>query len=672
MLKEDLKYITTEHLRDTKQISARAWSCCRYEGLNTLHDILLYFEENGSFLGMKKYMYIGTKTYEGLDDFCAKVLSKMEEKKSWVGVEMAGVAEVLNELTRQEREMLQSLATAIIETEKNLKEKLRFYAPYCADNVSFAIDFYNREGHFPLFWILEQYLRKDNTKKVKAMLDLFPIFRDSRPLTLREVATKQGLSCERVRQVRLKLFRYPEAFKITGEITKLLLQDKKDWAYILEILPRAECISRESTEIWECLKKEQCNLSTQFVLQVIARIFRDNYLLFGGFSTSKKSKQSIENTFLIKKELTYIFEFGDFMEEFKNLIAENETEYDLTVEELLSNDARWNYIVGNKGFDKVVRVVKDLLSCEFHVHANPEGLITVPTMNKGNPTDVVREILKRNGNPMHLNDIFMAFKKIFPDDGYAAAEQLRPCLQKNEAIVPFKGRSGFYSLRAWEHVKAGSIRDVIFDFLMNNDSPQTVKSITEYVLRYFPQTNYASVRASLSNDTKNRFSFFENRLIGSASKKYAPKFKEVIKIEKNQKRSFEQRLRDFEKFLSENDHFPFSLLVNPHEISLYRWWKITNKHTKKLTAQQKKEIERIKKQYADFEIYEVAYKWIKHCNEFKRFVLENRRLPKTSGSERLLYDWFYRAKNEFLNNRLNERQKIKYAELLKAIKFARK
>jgi hypothetical protein len=53
MLREDLKSISTEYLRDTSQISIRSANCCLREGLDNFYKIFLYFEENGSFTNKK-------------------------------------------------------------------------------------------------------------------------------------------------------------------------------------------------------------------------------------------------------------------------------------------------------------------------------------------------------------------------------------------------------------------------------------------------------------------------------------------------------------------------------------------------------------------------------------------------------------------------------------------
>ncbi|MCL2650997.1 MAG: hypothetical protein FWD60_08250 [Candidatus Azobacteroides sp.] len=682
MLKDDLKHITTEHLRDTNQISVRTANSCISSGLNTLYEILLCFEDNGSFF-KKKMKNAGRKTCEELDELCVNITPKIEIEKQCIKIEK--VVEIICELTEQEREMLLSLVNLIVETENIVKQKKRIFENYCANNFSFAIDFYTRNGHLPMFWILEQYIINDKSREIEILISAFKIFpkhlKDNiiveyEVKSLEEIAEKYSLTRERVRQIRNNVYR--KTFEITNEIIEYgkdndlikyaqLLQNKDDWSYILELLQEANYVNQESFEIQEYLKKEQCNLSVVFVLQIVAYIFRDKYSLFGGLNISN---QKGDNTFLIKKEFTNIFDFEKFIAEFTNHIADNETEYDLNIDDCLSNTACWTSIIDLNKFDTIISIVKGILLYEFYLYSNLDGLITIPATKERNPLDIVYDILKEKGEPMHIDDIFVEFKKILPEHKYTEAAQLRPYLQRHESIS-YRNRSSIYTLKEWEHIKAGTIRDSIIELLLENDLPQTADNITEYVLLHFPETNIASVRTSMFNDTQKRFSFFGNGLFGLASKEYPAEYEEIEQQE-GQRKSFEQRLYDFEKFLTENDHFPFSTSDNEDETSLYRWWRIQSKSVEKLTTKQKAEIERIKLQYADFETDKTIYEWFYHFNNFKLFVLENRRLPSTNGTEKFLYGWFRRVKDDFLNDHLSEKQRVKYAELFKEISYVEK
>ena len=61
------------------------------------------------------------------------------------------------------------------------------------------------------------------------------------------------------------------------------------------------------------------------------------------------------------------------------------------------------------------------------------------------------------------------------------------------------------------------------------------------------------------------------------------------------------------------------------------------------------------------------YEWNLNYNKLKLFLIENRRIPHARGAEKYVYAWLYKAKDDFNNDRLNEKQRKKYIELAKMI-----
>jgi hypothetical protein len=244
--------------------------------------------------------------------------------------------------------------------------------------------------------------------------------------------------------------------------------------------------------------------------------------------------------------------------------------------------------------DNIIDAIKVFWKFNYNLDCNDDGTVTVPAKKEINVFDKIYQIIQQNGVPMHLNDIFAEFKRMFPKHKYTEAKQLRPFIQQHESIVPV-GKQSVYALKEW-NVKTGSIRDLIVEFLFNNDLPQPSEKITEYVLQYFPKTNNASIRTTMFNDAQKRFTFFKNNLFGLSEKLYPPEYKKIA-LQERQRKTFEQSLSDFENFIKENKHFPFSTSKNDEEVKLYRWWNVQNNRPEKLSEQQSAEIERIKTQY---------------------------------------------------------------------------
>jgi hypothetical protein len=291
--------------------------------------------------------------------------------------------------------------------------------------------------------------------------------------------------------------------------------------------------------------------------------------------------------------------------------------------------------------------------------------IKIPANKERNPLDVVYEILQTKGMPMHLGDIFVEFKRIMPKHKYTQEDnpdRLRSYLQRHKDIT-FRKRSSIYLLKEWKHIRSGTIRDAIIEFLSANDLPQTVGTITKYVLQHFPETNQKNIHSTMFSGKS--FIQFKNSLFGLANKEYSSEY-EIIKQEEQQK-TFEQRLTDLEKFIVENEHFPFSSSEDRNEKSLCHWWYRIVNGKQIVNEKQQIEVERIKTNYADFEIDKNTYEWDLNYNKFKLFILENRRIPSAKDDEKFLYNWLRRTKDDFMNYRLREGQRKKYIELAKLI-----
>lgn len=543
-----------------------------------------------------------------------------------------------------------------------------------SDNNNFAIDFLEKNNHLPMLWLLENYITSSESKEIAILREYFPILQNHKNPSLDNLAEKHNLSRERIRQIRNQV--YEKSFEIKNStfaaryIRNLInygfvpLDDSKEWEYLLKIFINNNITCHDSVVVQKILNEEDCNLSFVFVLQIITYLFPKNFALLGGIEMSEK-KRIWNKTYIIKKKYSDIFNFEKFRLEFVNILSENEKEYLMDIDDYITNSRCWIDFEFTE-IDELVIIVRDILLHEFGLYSEDiDGQLKIPANKKRNPIDVVYEILKQNGNPMHLDKIFLEFRKILPEHKYTEAAQLRPWLQRNESIS-FRNRSSIYTLKEWKHIRTGTIRDAIIEFLMKYDSPQTADDITNYLLVHFPKTNISSVRTSMLNDTLKRFTFFGNNLFGLASKEYSSEYEEVEQ-QNGLRKTFEQRLIDLEKFIVENEHFPFSSSEDKEEESLCRWWSRIINDKQQISKNQLEEVERVKLQYSEYEADKSTYEWNMNYNKFKLFLIENRRIPFARGKEKFLYGWLRRAKSDFLNDRLSEEQRQKYIELAKLI-----
>lgn len=535
----------------------------------------------------------------------------------------------------------------------------------------FETIFYKENRYLPMFWIFEQVLKNDESIDIKILIESFSIFQNQQLYSINELSTRYNLSLDNIRRKRKNLFH--KIFEISNKFINkqcksnkynIILQNSVNWSYVLELFNNVNILHQESIEIQNYLKKEQCNFTIEFALHLIAFIFQERFTIFGDIDNSNK-KKIWKNTFLIKSEYTEVFDFESWKDQFSSILMDNKTECLLNIEEHIANSLCWINYDYNKT-EGVIDIIKEILLNEFYLYSdNINGKIKLSPNKEAKPIDIVYEILKQAGRPMDLEEIFEKFKLVIPEHKYTDAAQIRQFLYRHKDIS-FRNRKSEYTLKEWNHIKSGTIRNAIVEYLSEKDLPQTLDNITEYVLEFFHETNVSSIRTSMLIDSQRRFTFFKDNYFGLSSKQYPKEYVNTENVNTNRK-PVSQRLYDFEKFIIENEHFPFSSSENKNEESLYRWWRLIIKGLTNISKEQKDIVERIQSQYSEYDIDKNTYEWNLYFNELKCFLLENRRKPSARNDEKILYDWLRRVKTDFENYNLNEEQRQKYISLAKLI-----
>ena len=686
LFKEDLKEISLDELIDSFQISVRTRNCCYYADIHSLFDIVTCYNKHGMTF-FQKMKGAGRKTLQELENLCKETLSnnKVERVKNKEPhgqfIRYEEVVRIIEKLSEREREILFSLSHLILLKETIIEEKAKIYGHYCFE--PFVIDFFERNHYLPMFWILEKSITDNISLKTDILLNSFKFFNDRQTLSLEQLASKHSKSRDQIRKMRNDFFEEIYSFDYEKNLIKgkrlsfLKIAEifekicKDDFKYLLSELIDLDVTNHKSSEVYNLLKKEKCNFSIEFALQIITYIFPNNFVLFGGFEIPNYKntweyvykKSTWTNIFLIKKDLTLFFDFEKMRESFSNLLNNNDTEYYLDIDDYVSNSDCWINFDFTKN-EIIADVVQEILLFEFGLCPELDGGIKIPANKKCNPSEVVYKILQQNGKPMLLNDIFIEFKKIHPNHKYTEAAQLRSYLLNNDAITHRK-RNSEYTLKEWKHIKTGTIRDAIVDFLDKKNLPQTINEISEYVLQYFPESNVSSVRTTMYSDSKKRFSFFDNNLFGLSSKEYPIEYRQIDKV--GQVKTFEQRLNDFEQFIVNNERFPNYSTNDKEEKSLSAWWNRVKYGRIFLNETQQAEIQRVQNQYEHLIVDRKVFEWELNYNKLKIFLLENQRTPSAIGTERNLYDWLRKIKMDFQNDNLSDEHRKKFIELAKLI-----
>lgn len=316
-------------------------------------------------------------------------------------------------------------------------------------------------------------------------------------------------------------------------------------------------------------------------------------------------------------------------------------------------------------FDEIVKVVATIVQKEFCLVTDSEGGIRIPNKEGNDICSILYEILKQNGEPMHIDDIFNKFKWYFPEHKYTSSYQLRPSLTKDTRITHRNRNSTFMLIEWGDRFKTGTIRDAIIELLQREDSPQNIKAITKYVQSFFPSTNENSIRTTMLADSQKRFCQFSSSMFGLSSKIYSIDYKRDDATFYS-KLSFEERLFLFVDFLEENERFPSSRNTANGESGLMAWWYRCINRQLKLTPEQQQQVVKVQKKYSHLR----RHVWGSLLEDAKKFILLNDRLPSAKGEERRLYDWIRSNTKKFNDGelKLDDNDARRFVELMELLK----
>lgn len=529
----------------------------------------------------------------------------------------------------------------------------------------FCQTYYTSNGHLPMFHILANCISTlRNNKQVMVLDDTVSLFSDDRGSGVDEVAKKYSITCERVRQICKKVVNdLSEPKRLDDSIFSLyytVISQEEDWSYVFQFISEKEFW--EIDELAKLFIDEDCSLKKEFIFVMLSVLLSDKYTIIGKKPLSIKSRGNVDNrwsnTYFISKRITECFDF-DVMIDLVNDYEKTHTEsITLPVQQLLVDilNGAW------KQYDFFIEkdlgsIVGQILINELNIIPDYDLNYTLVGRKKEEPADIIYNLLKESGNPIDLYELYSKLKLVLPDK-YHTAESLRPVIYKDPRLC-FLGVLCMVTLTEWEHVKIGTIRDLIVSFLAEYDSPQHIKDIVNYIQKY-RDTSERSISSTMSSG--NQFAKFGGGYYGLADKTYSERY-----ILSEPKRSHWDRIVDFEEFIKANHHFPFYPSDDKEEESLYNWWSRIKKN-KGITETIKQEIDRIELTYANLAKCKSDLNWLKLCHRYKTFVLDYGRKPSDQNpKEAELAKWFSKAFKDVSEGELSPLLRDKFIKLCKLL-----
>jgi hypothetical protein len=270
----------------------------------------------------------------------------------------------------------------------------------------------------------------------------------------------------------------------------------------------------------------------------------------------------------------------------------------------------------------------------------------------------IYKIIEENGRPIHIRQIREALISKYPELSYLTTEQIRSDALRHYHIVPL-GKSSTYAIDKWE-LYTGTIRDLLHDILSNEEEPMSIEELYNEVSLIYPNTSIKSITSSMMSDDLQRFVRFIGSCYGVADKEYGSNYI-IWDAEAYSRKTFNERIREFETFLRSHRHLPRYDRDNEDEAALCRWYRRVTANDASITLEQQEKLSDLLERNADYLVTATEYSFYRYCEEFKAFIEDNMEFP-TLETDSAKYGWF--NKNMKIYKDFEDRRKAYFEDLI--------
>jgi hypothetical protein len=564
---------------------------------------------------------------------------------------------------------------SLFEDNEILKE---YYNSYLVKNYQVSQDVINKIGEeydfnfgYPIFKTL-YYLVEGNylfdEKEKTVFFGLLNFFYDATPPFIKDFKSNLNLTRERFRQLRNKTLK-----KLPNIINGLFnLELNYENLNTYQLSPNDEFINISDDDVCEINQNENVNFNSQFIIYIFSILLKKTHDFIGNsenifFNKSTNNKQGWNNFYLIRKDLTWIFDFNKFMQDvYIRLSSKIQDDYKFYFQSYLLNFQNENCL---SNLDTISTICETLVFSEFELTIDIEENIVFKRNVKKQVIQYVYEVLKEKNEPMAIYDIYNTIELTYPGIT-KSAEALRGSCQRDPNLI-FFGRSSTYGLKIWEDeqdIRGGTIRDISEEFLLTQKEPKHIDKITEYVNRY-RDTTAKNIYANLKMEDNNRFVFFSGLLIGLKSKGYWDN--KYTRVEDKQiiRKTWDESFQLLEKFTQKNNRLPFSS-GDEYEERLYRFLNVQLNRAGKGKVEESK-LKQLTQLCEKFDLKKGKRRNSKSTDEsyieLREFLIKESRLP-TATNEAKLYRFLYTQGKLYKSNSLSKEYQDKYLEVRNLIK----
>lgn len=545
---------------------------------------------------------------------------------------------------------------------------------------------YDFSNGIPIFRTIKVLVDKEiiYTQRNKEIFYLGLVyFNDSTVCSLDKLAEISELTRERTRQVREDIY---ENLNETFSFLKGLEFEAMN-LYGIDVSSNLIIVSEE--QVFEINQKEDNSFNLLFINKILSILLENSHSLIGNEEIIvlekikvKRSSHNWNSTYLIKSELTNIFNFEEFINDIECRLNERiEEDYGFHFEAYTTKFQKKDCLPASQ---IIIPILEQLLFNEFEISIDINDNIIFKRNTIKQVYEYAHEALEALGQPSKVIEIYRKVIELYPD--FSTDENsIRASMQRKTHFIPFS-RTSVYGLKEWEEeqdIRGGTIKDITEEFLSTQTQPKHIDEITEYVSKY-RDTNSKNIYSNLRMEENNRFVFFKGLHIGLKSIKY--NVENFVTLKKNQinLNSWEENFILLKDFVEKKQRRPYSSGIAV-EKRLYRFMIIQLNRLKHNKLECNKKIqfvemitsyppERKSRRSNDISFDNISAEsfknqdyihtnkqstnsssWWYSFNELKDFLCNNKEYPKAS-SNRALYSFCYNCNRKLQDGSLNKSQ----------------
>lgn len=489
-----------------------------------------------------------------------------------------------------------------------------------------------RCGHFPLFTAIYYLMSQMDERKLKiARKGLNTVYGQS-VQDLNELAQSLGISRERVRQLRDDclddLLSYPRKIFRAGLLDEYMyaVQSEYDFKHI-----RTE---------------EGVEFSNEYITVCIAISNPDLHIIGDYRKSLLKTSGAVRRLYLVPSKLHNIFDFNKFIVSVEDMLNEKRFyPYRDDLETFVRGQIKKS--ITEEDFYDIIKECRQILQKGY-----PDNIINsqiyFPANARKTIPNLIEDILREFNRPMTAEEICAQLNERYPDLEQIPSKIGSNALRNSNIVAV--SRSSTYALAEWNYTekRGGTIREIVEEYLNSLMEPiATLSDICEYVAKYRDNVKESSVKSNLLAESSNKFSLFykgDVMYIGYSDYTFDEAF--VLQEKRHGRRSFKDSVTLLEKFIQDNQRFPYSSGVSPEEIRLNKFLSVCRSNIRKglLEPDEQAIIERIETEYEQYKgkkervAKEDAIPWMDRLESYVTYITINESLPPANSDEALWYD----------------------------------